>query len=43
MSGCDTGMRYVWLDISIPQFHTGCKLLAVNSLYVYAAAKGGVI
>ena len=33
------GQTYVWLDIfSIPQFHNGCKLLAVNSLYVYATA-----
>ena len=37
------GMRYVWLDISISQFHTGCKFLAVNYFYVYAAATGGVI
>ena len=43
MSGDDTGMRYVWLDISISQFHTGCKFLAVNYFYVYAAATGGVI
>ena len=33
------GKTYVWQDIfSIPQFHGGCKLLAVNSIYVYAAA-----
>ena len=35
---------YVWLDIfSIPQFHDGCKLLAVNSLYVYETAADGFI
>ena len=33
------GNTYVLLDIfSIPQIHVGCKLLAVNSLYVYAIA-----
>ena len=33
----------MWLDIfSIPQFHDGCKLLAVNSL-CYAAAADDLI
>ena len=33
-----------WLDIfSIPQFHDGCKLLAVNSFYVYATAADTLI
>ena len=32
------------MDIfSIPQFHNGCKLLAVNSLYVYETAADGFI
>ena len=35
---------YLWLDIfSIPEFHNGCKLLIVNSLYVYATAVDGFI
>ena len=38
-SGHGMDKTYVWLDIfSIPQFHDGCKVLAVNSLYVYATA-----
>ena len=32
----------MWLHIFwIPQFHKGCKLLAVNSLYVYAVTGSG--
>ena len=35
---------YVWLDtFSIPHFHGDCKLLAVNSLYVYATAADGLL
>ena len=38
------GKTYVWLGIfSIPQFHDGCKLLAVRPFYVYAAAEVGLI
>ena len=38
------GKTYVWLGIfSIPQFHDGCKLLAVRPFYVYAAAAAGLI
>ena len=34
----------MWLDIfSIPQFHAGCKLIAVNSPYVYASAADGFL
>ena len=35
---------YVWLGtFSIPHFHGDCKLLAVNSGYVYATAADGIV
>ena len=35
---------YVWLGtFSIPHFHGDCKLLAVNSVYVYATAADGIL
>ena len=40
----DMRKTYVWLDIfSIAQFHNGCKLRAVSSLYVYETAADGFI
>ena len=34
-------LRVVGHFLSIPQFHNGCKLRAVNSLYVHAVAGSG--
>ncbi|CAE7701081.1 unnamed protein product [Symbiodinium sp. CCMP2456] len=35
---------YVWLDVlSIPQYHKGVQLLAVNSLYTYASSADALL